>query len=373
MNTVYPKRHVIKGVQKMNSGKADEDFYFIACMKELLAFLKEDPMYDYNYLCSISGAAFTFLWDQGNWTPKEDITHFGCNWEYPVRRVFESVGYGYISLKNDGSESCKKENIRNIQESLYINNRPVLAWGVLNTEPICCMITGYDDWGETLIGWHYRQFSQGLCNEYDYGGYFRKTNWFANTSQILLITERKDKPNFMTVTEQTMREAHHLITKQTNIMGYCAGTAAYEGWIRDMKNNDFFERQSLESLKIKAGCIVRTCELAAEVYWNAMDFFKAVSTWHDLMAEYALLAAADFVAQTDIMYKIWYILGALKGETVHAEQLAKKEVRDEIINLLEKALFRSKQAAKHIQRGLKTIKVMKQQYYLNPGNTPNAK
>lgn len=365
MYIVYPKRFVIKGVPKVNSDKADEDFYFVSCMKELLAFFKEDSLYDYNYLCSISGASFSFLWDRSNWNPLDDITALGCKWSEPIDRVFAAVGYEYEIIKNDNSKACKDMMISKIKYSLYIEKKPLLAWGVLNKEPICCIITGYDDSGETLIGWHYRQFSQGLCNEYDYGGYFRKTGWFCHTSQILLVGNRYNKPDFLEITKQTMQYGSNMILKEKNILGYFCGISAYDAWIEDM-NDEIAFLDDINTLKLRTGCIYRTCEVAAEVYWNGMDFMKAISTWHDLMAEDALLAAADFVAQTDNMYKIWYLIGALQDESVRIKQLKEKEVRREIVSILEEAKRRDVMAAKNIQRGLKKIKIMKKKYYLKP-------
>lgn len=365
MSKIYPKRFVIKGVPKMNSEKADEDFYFIACMKELLVFLHEDPLYNYNYLCSVSGSSFAFLWDQGNWNPVEDITSFGGRWPEPISRVFNAIGFGYEIINKETTEECENIMKDKIKRSLCVENKPVLAWGVLNEEPICCIVTGYDDDGDTLIGWHYRQFSQGLCNEYDYGGYFRKTRWFDNTCQILLIGNRYNKPDFMKITEETMLYGSNIFLKQKNILGYHCGISAYDAWINDMKDESAFPK-NINTIKLRSGCIIRTCELAAEVYWNGMDFMKAVSSWHDLMTEEALLAAADFVAQTDNMYKIWYLLGALQDENVRAEHLGKKEIREEIIQLLEAAKKRGIMAAKNIQRGIKKEKILKAtKYYLS--------
>lgn len=364
MNNIFPKRYVIKGVSKMNSEKADEDFYFIACMKEILKYLNEDPIYDYNYLCSVSGAGFTFLWDKSNWNPIEDITHFGNTWPDPIEQIFNAVGYEYEFIVNNKTDECKQHMLDEIKKSLYIKNMPVLAWGVLNTEPIWCIITGYDDGGDYLIGWHYRQFSQGLCNEYDYGGYFRKNFWFQNTGQILLIKDRCNKPDFMKVTEQAIIHGYQLITNTPFIMGYSNGLTAYDSWIEDMGRDNEFESAVINRLKIRAGCITRTCELVAEVYWNGMDFLKSISTWNELMAEEALLAAADFAAQTDIMYKIWYLMGSTQGEEIHIKQLMKIEVRNEIRNLLYTAKNRNIMAVKNMQYGLKKVKVMKRQYYL---------
>lgn len=365
MHIIYPKRFVIKGVPKMNSDKADEDFYFVSCMKELLSFLKEDSLYDYNYLCSISGASFSFLWDTSNWNPLDDITALGCQWHEPIDRVFDAIGFEYEIINNDNSLECKNMMLKRMKYSLYIERKPVLAWGVLNEEPICCIITGYDDGGETVIGWHYRQFSQGLCNEYDYGGYFRKTGWFCHTCQILLVGNRCNKPDFLQITKQAMQYGSNMILKQKSILGYSCGINAYDAWIADMNDETAFP-EDINTLKLRTGCIYRTCEVAAEVYWNGMDFMKAVSTWHDLMAEDALMAAADFVAQTDNMYKIWYLLGALQDEDVRVKKIERREVRKEIVSILENAKKRDIMAATNIQRGLKKIKIMKKMYYLKP-------
>jgi len=82
-----------------------------------------------------------------------------------------------------------------IIESIRDRGRPVIAHGVIGP-PEECIVAGYDEGGDVLIGWN---FFQGFddCNagvEREPKGMFRKREWAKDTWSLLIIGEKQDPP-----------------------------------------------------------------------------------------------------------------------------------------------------------------------------------
>lgn len=107
---------------------------------------------------------------------------------------------------------------------------PVLAFGVLGP-PECCVVTGYDENGETLLGWNFFQNSPeyGGGGETEPSGYFRRKDWFPNTESIIVIGPRTRKPPLRTVHRGSLERAL-AVMRTPCVGGRHSGIAAWQAW-----------------------------------------------------------------------------------------------------------------------------------------------
>ena len=93
-----------------------------------------------------------------------------------------------------------------------------------------CLITGFDDEGEVLVGWSYfqmaKEFSADL--EYEPSGYFRKRNWFKDTHRLILIGEKTKPPPPEDIYKDALRRALKIVRTPLVQEDCQSGLAAYE-------------------------------------------------------------------------------------------------------------------------------------------------
>ena len=159
----------------------------------------------------------------------------------PVRKAFDAVGHTYeCILKEQGRDEAYFR--RRITESIRAEGRPVLAFGIIGP-PECCIITGYDDYGDVLIGWN---FFQGIPEmgggEQEPSGYFRKRNWFNDFFGLIIIGEKKEKPPRGEIYRKTLTWAIE-IARTPMVHGRHSGLAAYTAWSEHLlRDEDFANR-----------------------------------------------------------------------------------------------------------------------------------
>ena len=70
---------------------------------------------------------------------------------------------------------------------------PVLAFGVVGPSD-CCIITGYDQGGDVLLGWStYQDIPEDHNIPHDVTGYFGKPGWHENIPGYILIGAKGER------------------------------------------------------------------------------------------------------------------------------------------------------------------------------------
>lgn len=110
----------------------------------------------YTYLMGTTGAAFRLSWRPGWHLDNVEIMYMSDEPTAPSERAFEAVGRDYEFLLPQEDRDAKEYWRQRIVDSIYSLSRPVLAFGVVGL-PECCLVTGYDEGGQVLIGWSFFQ------------------------------------------------------------------------------------------------------------------------------------------------------------------------------------------------------------------------
>lgn len=149
----------------------------------------------YVFLMGTTGSCFKLSWKPGWHLDNPLISHMSEDTFEPIKKGLASIGYEYEIIQKqagrDNESYFRDCIIKNISDS----GRPVIANGVVGP-PEECLITGFDQGGDVLMGWSFFQKSKDFNAdvEFEANGCFRKRNWFKDTYWIIILGKKKQQP-----------------------------------------------------------------------------------------------------------------------------------------------------------------------------------
>ncbi|HEX3045969.1 MAG TPA: helix-turn-helix domain-containing protein, partial [Bacillota bacterium] len=168
---------ILYGVPKVQYC-AEELTPFPSSLKACLNYLGQEI--SYTYLMAASGAAFRLRWNPACW----DGGNVGIEFIYTnpteaYERSFQAAHRDFLIVTR-GPETPKSEFCEFIKSEID-EGRPVIAIGIIGP-PEACIITGYRDRGNTLLGWNFFQDNPEHAKDVkiDESGYFVCQNWWEN-------------------------------------------------------------------------------------------------------------------------------------------------------------------------------------------------
>lgn len=362
-----PARKVLHGIPRVGfftgGDQCPEDISFPSCLAAALRYMGEDyPWlqihehntdwrlnYAYAEIMAASGMAFSLLWRDGWHQDNADLMFIADPCEV-IRRTFEHVGYGYEIIQKQGrpdDEAIMRTRIKREVD----DGRPVLAFGVIGP-PDCCLITGYDDDGQVLIGWNFFQndpiFSAGL--EFEPEGYFRKRDWFKDTISAIAIGEKTSRLDPRERNRETLRWAIALATTP-QVNGRHSGFEAYTAWADHLGDHEGFASLDVDQLRQRHQVHDITVGNLAECRWYAHIFLSEMAKTEPAMAQDLLAAAAECDNEHTLMWKAWGVLGGNGHPQAHIK-LAEPEARRQLQAIIQEARQCDERAVQHIRDAL---------------------
>jgi len=236
---------VLYGVPKVYFGReVDGDkqtLPFSICLQSVLNYMGQNI--SYAELVAYSGEAFRQRWEVDGWSPAAIDPRF--LYERPLEtyeRAFNGAGRKYtLSVDAKDKKAIIKDDAIALIKTELDCGRPVIALGVVGP-PEACIITGYKDNGETVLGWSLFQESEWAegC-EIDESGYFIKKEWWNSTEGIMVIGEEIGEPSSdLQVLENalSLMTAERVDTYDGTYPVYGA-QKAYEMWAQALETDDF--------------------------------------------------------------------------------------------------------------------------------------
>jgi hypothetical protein len=367
-----PARVVREGVRRvgfgvMEEGRDVEGCPFPSCLSACLEFMGEDygsftiemdgstwrENNIYVYLMGTTGAAFRLSWKPGWHLDNVDIRHMSDDPAAPFDRAFEAVGYAYEFLLPEEGGHHQAHWRERIVESIRDRGRPVLGFGVVGP-PECCIITGYDDHGETLIGWSFFQvFPEFNADvEFEPSGCFRKRGWFKGTQTPILIGDKLQQRPRGEIYRKALEWAVQVARTPVTLGERHNGLAAYSAWAEHLSDEDEFPEDDLAVLHERYMVHNDAVGTVAEGRWYASLFLKQVMDQELAMAEELSAAAACYRAEHDLMWEIWNLVGGTGFSDEQVRKLAEPAVRRQIAQIIGQARDRDAEAAHQIERAL---------------------
>lgn len=361
------RRLVLDGVPRVGfydgSANCPEDITFPSCVAAAVEYIegghprtvladKGRTWYRNDYemeLVAASGMAFGLRWREGWYQDSADMMFIADPSEV-MQRTFAATGYAFRGVDKTGAADDEARFRQEIKQSLAAG-RPVIAFGVIGP-PEPCLITGYDEGGDVLIGWNFFQnmppFNAGT--EFEPSGYFRRRDWFPGTWALTLLGERADRAPAPERYRETLRWGI-AVARTPRINRHATGFAAYDAWAKQVLTDTDFLTDDERVLQSRHEIHNSAVGLVAECRWDGSEVLKAMA--EEMPASRAdLLAAADcYVREHDLMWKVWGLVGG-NGHPDAFRKFADPAVRKQIAPLILEAREQDEQAVKHLEQAL---------------------
>ena len=309
----------------------------------------------YAYLLGVTGVAFQLSWLPG-WHPDNVASWLvGSDPGEIFRRAFAAIGYEcetvrHAELHQDGDSDALGR--RRIIESIRDKGRPVIAHGVIGP-PEECIIAGYDDGGDVLIGWSF--FQHGPENagsvEFEPNGMFRKRDWFADTWSLILIGDKGEPPDRKQVYRDALSWAIEVVRTPMR-GGRHNGLGAYDAWAEHLLRDDEFATDDMAALGVRFMVHDDAVGRVAEGRWYASVYLAEAAGLAGLKAPGLYAAASCCAAEHDLMWKVWGLVGGIGRGDDRVRKLAEPDVRRQIVPIIHEARDLDAKAAEHIERVL---------------------
>jgi len=310
----------------------------------------------YTYLLGVTGAAFRLSWRTGWHLDNVEIMYMSDEPIAPFERAFEAIGREFEFLMPEEGRDDRAYWLRRIADSVRDHGRPVLAFGVVGP-PECCIVAGYDEGGDVLVGWsffqHFPEFNQGI--DFEPNGYFRKRDWFPNTQTPLILGDRHERPPLRDIYCRALHWALHVVrTPETTAYGAHRhnGLAAYQAWADHLADDADFATGDMKQLWERYMVHNDATGLVAEGRWYAAAFLRRIAGNEPATAEPLLAAAAQYEAEHDLMWQIWNLTGGIGFSDDHVRRLADPGVRRQIVPIILQARDLDAAAAGHVERAV---------------------
>ena len=147
---------------------------------------------DYTQAIVESGAAFRLVWDTACWDGGNVDAIF--TFDQPDKLFACGMRIMERSLKIlRRTPETKKEDFIDFIRTEIDAGHPVIALGIIGP-PEACVIAGYRDGGDTLLGWNvFQEYPENQAQvQFEQNGYFITKSWWENPMTQALIATGAD-------------------------------------------------------------------------------------------------------------------------------------------------------------------------------------
>lgn len=325
---------ILYGVPKVAHGVYGGNTPYPICLKACSEYLGEDL--EYYFTMVSSAAAFRLVWNTQMWDLSNvDIFHTLEETNDIYGFAAKALGREFTFLGRD-KNTTKEEFISFIKKHID-EGYPCIALGIIGP-PEPCIITGYRQNGEVLLGWNFFQndpeFAANI--EFDESGYFVCSNWWENTDTQAVMCMGAINGDKVT-NEEIITTAIKVLEGRTEF-GYSKGLYAYDAWKSALSNkSEFAVGDNHFALFEKMLCQMDAMTCLQDGRSCAAEFFRKLATEADEnLDEYNKIADA-FERCTKVIEEMWTLFGDSADMEGMLKKLADIEVREKICRLIEQA------------------------------------
>lgn len=220
------KRNLIPNLLKVDWSDGQRQNEFVNSVVSALNAIGENL--DYDYVCAVSGSAFRTSfsmksageWNHGN--------YHAVHTPIIIEHTFRMLGY---KVKHYVRRDDYEHDRQLITDSIDKGVPVITLEGVINCSD-ACVISGYDNDGDVLLGYNPFMYISDDHNEaHDDTGYFRKSGWHDRSNVRILIIEGKcEKLSKEEVFTETVNLVKRLIKEENLAPGQHNGLAAHKAF-----------------------------------------------------------------------------------------------------------------------------------------------
>lgn len=342
-----------------------------ACLHACLDYMGQDI--SYADLLAASGAAFRLMWNTTMWDGANvGILVMTEDPSEPLRRALNAAGYSMELLCRDQDDQdlyaqCGgASDVRRGGKDHFIafvkreidTGRPLIAFGIVGP-PEPCVITGYRDGGETLMGWSFFQDMpeyQGCINKTE-EGYFIRSSWYEHpeTIALLAIGEKRECPGLRSLAKDTLAYAASIMVPR-QVRDYAGGAAAFDTWAARLDDDtEFPENAPLPMLFERLMCMTDALTMIGEGRYYAHKWTEDMAKRFPEAAGPLCWASEKLKKAHDCAWEIWALLGGMGMGEKQARNLARRDIREKCISRIKKARQLDQEAAHYLKKAAEAL------------------
>jgi hypothetical protein len=342
--------------------RGPEDIIFPSCMRAIMEYLGH-PEYDYVHFVGVTGAGFYLNWKDG-WHADNTAIYWMAPMDEHLKLfeyAFESTGYEMDLAQIKGGESIDETEARHRIIASINAGKPILSHGIVGP-PETCVIAGYDEGGDVLIGWSFFQSCACWCKgvEYEPNGMFRKRNWYPEAFDLFGTGRRGEPLAPKTVRRRSLEWAVKVVRTAETWEGRANnGLAAYDAWAAHLlRDEDITPDGAVPAGFTETPFSVHDDAVGtvAEGRHYASEYLIRVAQAEIKMRADLLKAAGCYSREHDLMWEIWDCCGGNGRSPRHVERFADPATRRRIVELIRQAKCEDEQAIAHIELALSATK-----------------
>lgn len=338
---------VLYGIPKVEYGTNGCTPYPM-CLKSCANYLGQDVSLDFSMVAT--GAAFRLTWDITSWNGGNvDVIHTFDNPEEIYKLGVEALGRDFqiitrtntscdVKFASTNNSNMKGDFIHFIKNQIN-KGFPCIALGIIGP-PEACIITGYRENGETLLGWNFFQDATEFATDVkiDESGYFISRKWWENNDTIAVISlGEKDKPliSYKVIIENAIK----VMTGRYDMKAgktFAKGIMAYDAWKKAILNeSDFPPNAIFPILAERLMCQGDAMDCIIDGRRNAAIFIKKLSEELKEHNKTCKIIEEQFIKVTSIIWKMADLLGGYARDEKQMNNFVMPEIRQQIAALID--------------------------------------
>jgi len=342
---------------KIAPERGPEDIIFPSCMRAVMEYL-EHREYDYIHFVGVTGAGFFLNWKDG-WHGDNVAIYYMAPLAEHIKLfhyAFDSTGYSNVCVMLKGDDAVSEAEAKRRIVASIDAGMPVLAHGVVGP-PETCIIAGYDEGGDVLIGWSFFQTHddqmQGV--ELEPNGMFRKRDWYKDTWDLQMFGKRGEPVPPGQVRRRSLEWAVKVARTAKTWGGRHNGLAAYDAGAdqlaraQDIKPDGTIPDGAPD---MPFGVHDDAVGTVAEGRHYASEYLVRLAKSEIKMRAHLLKAAGCYSREHDLMWEIWNCCGGNGRSPEHIRRFADPATRRRIVELIREAKREDEQAIRHIEAAL---------------------
>lgn len=344
---------ILYGVPKVEWGSYGGCTPYPICLKACADYLGEDL--NYAEILVACGGAFRFTWNETEWDlGNVDIYHTFDEGGGETVYSYAAKALGReFSILGRTETTTKEEFIAFIKQHID-EGYPCIAQGIIGP-PEACIITGYRDNGNTLLGWNFFQNDPifGGSVEFDESGYFICTDWWENTDTqaVMCIGLVEGEP----LSVKDIIKTAALIMTGRKDGGYQKGVAGFPAWAKMLSEDSAFSGENEPLLYERLACQDDATSCLIDGRGAAAEFFNKLLEKEQGKSDAKTLenymALADlFAKEKNLAEQIRALLEDLDNMEQRPQKLAEKKVREKACGYIREIEKLEKQCLEILKR-----------------------
>lgn len=306
---------------------------FPACLRACANYIGIDVSYD--YAMAASGAAFRLTWDETQWNlGNVDSVFTYDDPERVFRQGIESTGCSFRFL---GRENSTKEEFIAFIKPQIDKGIPVIALRIIGP-PEACIVTGYRNGGNTLLGWNFFQDNPELNRDvtFDQSGYFITDRWWDNPETLAVMALEPADTGKADVKTILNNAIDAMTGRKCGV--YAKGLLAYEAWIKAVADDsDFSEDMIMPLLAERLFTHDDAIDCIADGRYNAAKFMKKAAEQYPEQRALFEKASTYFMEISKVSAKLYEVLGGWERGEKQMRNFARADVRKRTVQLIREA------------------------------------